>query len=70
MLMSPNLGESAVLGCHCPGNTALHEVLARSWVGIYVPLALSICLNISLYNPPVISVGRDDKLLLLEISLS
>ena len=40
-LMSPNKGETAVHGCHCPGDMAVHmrEVLARRWVGVCVPLA-------------------------------
>ena len=44
MLMSPNKGETAVHGCHCPGDMAvrMREVLARPWVGVFVPLALSL----------------------------
>ena len=44
MLMSPNKGETAVHGCHCQGDMAvrMREVLARSWVGVCVPLALSL----------------------------
>ena len=40
-LMRPNKGETAVHGCHCPGDMAVHmrEVLARRWVGVCVPLA-------------------------------
>ena len=43
MLMSPNKGETAVRGCHCPGNMAvrMRELLVRPWVGVCVPLALS-----------------------------
>ena len=43
-LMSPNKGETAVHGCHCPSNMAVHmrEVLPRPWVGVCVPLALSL----------------------------
>ena len=43
MLISPNKDETAVHGCHCPGDMAMRmrEVLARPWVGVYVPLALS-----------------------------
>ena len=43
MLMSPNKDETAVHGCHCPGDMAvrMREVLARPWVGVCVPLALS-----------------------------
>ena len=38
--MSPNKGETAVHGWHCPGDMAVHmdEVLARRWVGVCVPL--------------------------------
>ena len=45
MLMSPNKGKTAVYGCHCPGDMAvrMREVLARPWVGVCVPLALSWC---------------------------
>ena len=44
MLMSPNKGETAVRGCHCPGNMAarMRELLVRLWVGVCVPLALSL----------------------------
>ena len=44
MLMSPNKGETAVHGCHCEGDMAvrMREVLARPWVGVCVPLALSL----------------------------
>ena len=44
MLMSPKKGETAVHGCHCPSNMAVHmrEVLPRPWVGVCVPLALSL----------------------------
>ena len=44
MLMSPNKGETAVHGYHCPGNMAvrMRELLVRPWVGICVPLALSL----------------------------
>ena len=45
MLISPNKGETAVRGCHCPGDMAvrMREVLTRPWVGVCVPLALSLC---------------------------
>ena len=45
MLISPNKSETAVRGCHCPGDMAvrMREVLARPWVGVCVPLALSLC---------------------------
>ena len=37
-------GETAVHGCHCPSDMAvrMREVLARPWVGVCVPLALSL----------------------------
>ena len=40
--------ETAVHGCHCPGDMTvrLREVLARLWVGVCVPLALGLpCFN-------------------------
>ena len=39
-LMSPNKGETAVLGWRCPVAVAVHmrEVLAMPWLGICVPL--------------------------------
>ena len=41
--LSANKGETAVHGYHCPGEVlAMREVLARPWVGICVPLALSL----------------------------
>ena len=42
--MRPNKGETAVHGCHCPGDMAvsMREVLARPWVGVCVPLALNL----------------------------
>ena len=48
MLMSPNKGETAVHGCHCPSYMAvrMREVLARPWVGVCVPLALSLSYRI------------------------
>ena len=44
MLMSPKKGETAVHGCHCPGDMAVRmsKVLTRPWVGVRVPLALSL----------------------------
>ena len=44
MLMSPNESKTAVHGCHCPGDIAvrMREVLSRPWVGVCVPLALSL----------------------------
>ena len=44
MLMTPNKGKTAVRGCHCPGDMAvrMREVLARPWVGVCLPLALSL----------------------------
>ena len=43
-LMSPNKGETAVLGWRCTVAVAVHmrEVLAMPWLGICVPLALSL----------------------------
>ena len=42
MLMSPSKGETAVQGCRCPRDMAVHmqEVMASVWVGVCVPLAL------------------------------
>ena len=44
MLMSPSKGETAVHGFHCLRDMAvrMHEVMARPWVGVCVPLALSL----------------------------
>ena len=38
MLMRPNKAETAVHGCHCPGDMAvrMRTVLARTWVGVRV----------------------------------
>ena len=38
MLMRPNKAETAVHGCHCPGDMAvrMREVLARPWVDVRV----------------------------------
>ena len=43
-LVGPNKGETAVCGCHCPRDIAvrMREVLARPWVCVCVPLALSL----------------------------
>ena len=40
-LMSPNKSETAVHGCHCPGEMAvrMREVLARPWVWVSVCFA-------------------------------
>ena len=37
-------GRTALHGCHCPSDIAVRvrEVLARPWVGVCVPLALSL----------------------------
>ena len=45
MLEDRNKGETVVCGCHCPLDMAvhIHEVLAQPWVGVCVPLALSLC---------------------------
>ena len=42
MLMSPNKGETAVHGCHCPHDMAvrMREVMTRPWVGVCAPLGL------------------------------
>ena len=42
MLMSSDKVETAVYGCHFPGNMAvrMREELDRPWVGEYVPPAL------------------------------
>ena len=44
MVMSPNKGGTAVHGCHYPDDIAvrMHEVLVRPWVGVCMPLALSL----------------------------
>ena len=38
MLMRPNKAETAVPGCHCPGDMAvrMRKVLARPWVAFIV----------------------------------
>ena len=43
-LVCPTMGKTVVCGCHCPHgmDVRMHEVLARPWVGAYVPLALSL----------------------------
>ena len=43
-LVGPNKGETAVCGCHCPRDIAvcMSEILARTWVCVCVPLALSL----------------------------
>ena len=43
-LIGPSKGETAVHGCHCPRDMAvrMREVMARPWVGVCVPLALSL----------------------------
>ena len=42
MLMSLSKGETAVHGCHCPCDMAVHicEAMARPWVGVCMSLAL------------------------------
>ena len=44
MLMSPSKGETAVHGFQCLRDMAarMHEVMVRPWVGVCVPLALSL----------------------------
>ena len=53
MLMNPNKGEAAVLGCHCPGDMAvrMRELLYRPWVGglVYVCPLVQVCLIVP-YN--------------------
>ena len=43
-LVVPNKSETSVCGCHCPREMAVrvHEVMARPWVGVCLPLALSL----------------------------
>ena len=43
MLMSPNKGETAAHGCHCPGDMAvrMREVLARPWVRPWVGVCVA-----------------------------
>ena len=45
MLMRPNKAETAVHGCHCPGDIAvrMRKVLARPWVGVRVCYLLLLC---------------------------
>ena len=45
--MTPKEGETAVHGCHCPGDMAvrMREELARPWIGVCVPLVLSLSLR-------------------------
>ena len=42
MVMTPSKGETAVHGSHYPSDMAvcMHEVMARPWVGVCLPLAL------------------------------
>ena len=44
MLMRLSKGETAVHGFHCLRDMAvrMHEAMARPWVGVCVPLALSL----------------------------
>ena len=46
-LMTSKKGETAVHGCHCPGDMVvrMREELARPWIGVYVPLVLSLSLR-------------------------
>ena len=45
--MTPKKGETAVHGCHCPGDMVvrMREELARSWIGVCVLLVLSLSLR-------------------------
>ena len=38
MLIRPNKAETAVHGCHCPGDITVHmrKVMARPWVDVLV----------------------------------
>ena len=44
---SPNKAETAVHGCHCPGDMAvrMRKVLARPWVGVRVCHLLLLLFN-------------------------
>ena len=46
-VMRPNKGETAVHGCHWPGDMVVRmcEGLARPWIGVCVPLVLSLSLR-------------------------
>ena len=46
-LMRPNKAETAVHGCHCPGDMAvrIRKVLARPWVGVRVCHLLLLLFN-------------------------
>ena len=66
--VSLNKGETAVPGCHCPGDMAvrMREVLARPWVGVCVPLALGFSIINNLFTGSLFSVqspssARDKK---------
>ena len=50
MPISPNKGETAAHGCHCPVDMAvrMREILARLWVGVCVLLALSLSYKLQL----------------------
>ena len=49
---SPNKGKTVVYGCHCLGDMTMCmcEVLARPWVGVCVPLTLSLSFENSELN--------------------
>ena len=53
MLMRPNKAETAVHGCHCPGDMAvrMRKVLARPWVGVRVCHLLLLLFNQCLTKP-------------------
>ena len=42
-LMRPNKAETAVIGCHCPGDMAvrMRKVLARPWVQLVLSASLA-----------------------------
>ena len=44
MLIRPNKAETAVHGCHCPGDIAvrMRKVLATPWVGIIIIMIIII----------------------------
>ena len=47
MLMRSNKAETAVHGCHCPGDMAvrMRKVLTRPWIGFRVCHLLLLLLN-------------------------
>ena len=51
----PNKADTAVHGCHCPGNMAarMRKVLARPWVGVRVYHLLLLLLQLKMIKPQV-----------------